>query len=134
MITRNFVEEDLELQRYAATPKENKPRFEWAEVAGGLADDSTNCLQVNVGGQTRDFDIAEIAETVGNALTDLALSRNEENIFSDENRQLVAGIAKSVARDLVQSAEGKEGAHTTSAEEMTHIIERALIRDRKSVV
>ncbi|MCF6311901.1 MAG: ribonucleoside-diphosphate reductase subunit alpha [Verrucomicrobiales bacterium] len=128
MITRNFVEEDLELQRYAATPKEKKPRFEWGEVAGALEDGSTNQLQVKVGGQTKAFDIAEIAETVGNALTDLALSRNEENIFSDENRQLVAGIAKSVARDLVQSVEGKGGDHTTSAEEMMEIIERALIR------
>ncbi|MFK5920788.1 MAG: ribonucleoside-diphosphate reductase subunit alpha [Verrucomicrobiota bacterium] len=128
MITRNFVEEDLELQRYAATPKENKPRFEWGEVTGDLDDDSTNLLQVNVGGQTKAFDIAEIAETVGNALTDLALSRNEENIFSDENRQLVAGIAKSVAKELVKSVEGKASDHTTSAEEMMAIIERALIR------
>ena len=51
-------------------------------------------MQVKVGDQTRDFDIAEIAETVGNALTDLALSRNEENIFNDENRQLVHALAE----------------------------------------
>ena len=128
MITRNFVEEDLELQRYAATPKENKPRFEWGEVAGDLNDEAANRLKVRVGDQTRDFDIAEIAETVGNALTDLALSRNEENIFSDENRQLVAGIAQSVARDVFQKLEGNEGSHIASAEEMMEIIERALIR------
>ncbi len=128
MITRNFVEEDLELQRFAATPKEKKPRFEWGGVAGDLDNEAANRLQVKVGGQTRDFDIAEIAETVGNALTDLALSRNEENIFNDENRQLVAGIAQSVARDVFQKLEGKEGPHVASAEEMMEIIERALIR------
>lgn len=128
MITRNFVEEDLELQRYAATPQEKKPRFEWGEFEGDLDDDAVNRLQVKVGDQTRDFDIAEIAETVGNALTDLALSRNEEDIFSDENRQLVAGIAHSVARDVFRKLEGKEGPHTASAEEMMEIIERALIR------
>ena len=128
MITRNFVEQDLELQRYAATPQEKKPRFEWRDVTDNLDGDAANRLQVRVGGQTRDFDIAEIAETVGNALTDLALSRNEENIFSDKNRELVAGIAQSVARDLYQRLEGTEGEHTASAEEMMEIIERALIR------
>ena len=128
MITRNFVEEDLELQRFAATPKEKKPRFEWGGVAGDLDDESVNRLQVKVGDQTRDFDIAEIAETVGNALTDLALSRNEENIFNDENRQLVAGIAQSVARDVFKKLEGNDVSHIASAEEMMEIIERALIR------
>lgn len=128
MITRNFVEQDLELQRYAATPQEKKPRFEWRDVTDNLDEDAANRLQVRVGDQTRDFDIAEIAETVGNALTDLALSRNEENIFSDENRELVAGIAQSVARDLYQKLEGIDGDHTASAEEMMEIIERALIR------
>ena len=33
----------------------------------------------------RDFDLAEIADTIGAALTDLLLSRQEEEIYTDEN-------------------------------------------------
>ena len=33
MITRRLVEQDLELQRCAATPHEMKPRFDWSDIA-----------------------------------------------------------------------------------------------------
>ena len=33
MITRDFIEQDMQLQRYAATPQEKKPRYNWSELA-----------------------------------------------------------------------------------------------------
>ncbi len=33
MITRDFIEQDLQLQRFAATPQAKKPRFNWSDLA-----------------------------------------------------------------------------------------------------
>ncbi|MBL9154010.1 MAG: ribonucleoside-diphosphate reductase subunit alpha [Verrucomicrobiales bacterium] len=129
MITRDFIEQDRLLQRYAATPQDKKPHYNWAEVTRGSQFNGETPLQVRVGGQTRPFDIAEIADTVGNAVTDLALSRNQEDIFSETNQQLVASIAETVAKELKEkSARSAESDAVLTADEITDIIERALIR------
>ncbi len=128
MITRDFVEQDRLLQRYAATPQDKKPRYNWADLLSSSEDDEILSLQVRVGEQTRAFDIAEIADTIGNAVTDLALSRNQEDIFSPENQQLVASIAGAVARELKDKAESGDSSGVLSADEITEIIEKALVR------
>ena len=129
MITRDFIEQDLQLQRFAATPEEKKPRYNWSDLAERSPSLPEVPIQVVVDHQERQFDIGEIADTVGRALTDLALSRNEEDIFSEKNRQLVAIISDAVARDVTaRLAESDEPAIFTS-EEITEIIERALIRN-----
>ena len=81
MIGRNFVEEDFELKRYAHTPKDSKPRFDWRGVTPN-ADAPLRDFKVRVGDTTQDFDLAEIAETIGDALTDLHLSRKQDEILS----------------------------------------------------
>lgn len=128
MITRDFVEQDRLLQRYAATPQDKKPRYNWSELINVAEDDAQPALQVRVGEQTRAFDIAEIADTVGNAVTDLALSRNQEDIFSRENQQLVASIAAAVAKELSDKASMGDSSGVLTADEVTEIIERALVR------
>ena len=129
MITRDFIEQDRLLQRYAATPQDKKPRYDWAGSIREAQTPCQNALQVRVGGQTRAFDLAEIADTVGNAVTDLALSRNQEDIFTEDNRRLVSVIAEAVARDLADRAmEGGGSAREMTSEEITEIIERVLIR------
>ncbi|MCB1232051.1 MAG: ribonucleoside-diphosphate reductase subunit alpha [Verrucomicrobiae bacterium] len=131
MITRDFVEQDRLLQRYAATPQDKKPRYNWSELLDASASDSQPSLQVRVGEHTRDFDIAEIADTIGNAVTDLALSRNQEDIFSAENQQLVASIASAVARELKEKAESGDTSGVLTADEITEIIERTLVRSNE---
>ena len=131
MITRNtnFIEEDLELQRYAATPQEHKPRFNWRDLAEKNDEVEPSRIKVQVGDQQRDFDLAEIADTIGNALTDLLLSRNEEDIYSEGNRRRVSAISKAVAKELfAQIPEDIDGHHLLSADEMTRIIEGALVK------
>ena len=133
MITRhsNFIEEDLELQRYAATPQENKPRFNWRDLAETPEDlqDTGTQIKVQVGDQQRDFDLAEVADTIGSALTDLMLSRNEEDIYNEANRRRVSAISKAVAKELLaQVPEDVDGHHLLSADEVTRIIEGALVK------
>jgi len=129
MITRRLIEQDLELQRCAATPQEMKPRFNWSDMATSHQGPSTR-IMVQVGNEQSDLSIAKIAETVGRAVTDLALSRKQDDIFNDTNRQLVANIVKSVTEILTTKANNEEADGTVllSAAELTTIIEMALVR------
>jgi ribonucleoside-diphosphate reductase alpha chain len=129
MITRRLIEQDLELQRCAATPQEMKPRFNWSDMATSHQGPSTR-IMVQVGNEQSDLSIAKIAETVGRAVTDLALSRKQDDIFNDTNRQLVANIVKSVTEILTTKANNEEtdGTVLLSAAELTTIIEMALVR------
>ena len=83
---RHFThDEDIELKRFAHIPKDQKPQFNWRDVV--LEERLLQPeIKVNVNGKDRDFDLAEIADTIGNALVDLQLSRKEEDIFNDENQ------------------------------------------------
>jgi len=130
MIGREFIEEDQELKRFASVPQDQKPRFDWAKATEMEDIAPPPQVKVEVGEQHRDFDITQVAETVGNALTDVFLSRKQEDaIFTDENRRLVARIARSVAEELVAKAgDHGDSGYTLSTNDITNVIERALIQ------
>jgi ribonucleoside-diphosphate reductase alpha chain len=127
MIQKISFEEDLELKRFAATPKEKKPRFEWASVLG---EDRLKRpeIKIDADGAERDFDIAEIADTIGNALTDLLLSRQEQDIFTEVNRKFVASVAESVGEVLARQIE-QGRALKLSTHDIHLLIEKALIEN-----
>jgi len=129
MITRHFIEQDMELQRCAATPQENKPRFNWSDVAP-TPDLPASRIQIQAGDEQSEFSIAKIAETVGKAVTDLALSRKQDEIFTEANRRLVANIVNSVSNMLSAKVNGEDNdsAVLLTAEELTSIIESALVK------
>ena len=127
MIQKLAFDEDLELKRYTSTPKEDKPRFDWRGVIteGQL---SRPEIKIEAAGEERAFDLAEIADTIGAALTDLLLSRREEEIFTEMNRQFVAKIAENVGAVLAgQIEQGKE--LKLSAHDVNLLIEKALIEN-----
>ncbi len=129
MITRNFIEQDIELQRCAETPQDMKPRFNWSEVAP-TSELPTAHIRVQVGAEQSDLSISKIAETVGKAVTDLALSRKQDDIFSESNQQLVASIVDSVSGMLSAKVNSEDATAPVllSAQELTSIIEIALVR------
>ena len=107
MIDRNFIEHDLELQRCAATPQEMKPRFNWSD--GSVHSDFPESrIVVQVGDEKTNLSVERIAETVGKAVTDLALSRKQDDIYNDRNRQLVANIVKSVTEMLSNKEQNED--------------------------
>ena len=129
MITRHLIEQDLELHRTAATPQEMKPRFNWSDMTSSHPAPASRII-VQVGDEQSDLSIAKIAETVGRAVTDLALARKQDDIFNDTNRQLVANIVRSVSEMLTAKANTEEADGTVllSSSELTSIIEMALVR------
>ncbi|MFQ3240860.1 MAG: ribonucleoside-diphosphate reductase alpha chain [Lentimonas sp.] len=125
MIQKISFEEDLELKRYATTPKEKKPRFDWAGVLG---DDRFQRpeIKIDAKGGERDFDLAEIADTIGAALTDLLLSRDEQEIFTDVNQKFVAKVADSVGAVLADQIDQGRSLKL-STHDIHMLIEKALI-------
>ncbi len=127
MIQKISFEEDLELKRYASTPKDKKPRFDWRGVIGEDRFQRPE-IKIEADGGERDFDLAEIADTIGAALTDLLLSRQEEEIFTDINQKFVATVAESVGKVLAEQIEqGRE--LKLSTHDIHLLIEKALIEN-----
>ena len=127
MYKKFAFEEDQELKRFTDTPHENKPRFDWRGVISAEQFSSSEIrIQTESGEQA--FDLAEIAETIGSALTDLLLSRKEDEIFTEVNQNFVAKVAESVGQVLSsQIEEGKE--LKLSNHDIHLLIEKALIEN-----
>ncbi len=104
MISRNLYNEDLALKRLATTPKDQKPRFHWNDFEVADFPPLPRPLKVKVDGEHRDFDVQEIADTIGNALADLMLARQQDDIFNEENRRQVRLFSLLVAGELNQRA------------------------------
>jgi len=125
MIRKYTIEEDLVLKRIVTTPREQKPDFAWREI---LPADECPEIKVTRGAEERVFSLADVADEIGNALTDLLLSREEKDIFNEENRGLVANVAHSVAEKLTeQVAEGRT--LKLSENDLSLLIEKALIEN-----
>ena len=127
MIQKISFEEDLELKRYASTPKENKPRYNWREVIPGEHARRPS-IKIEAEEGEREFDLAEIADTIGAALTDLLLSRQEEEIFTEGNRRFVASVAENVGEVLAAQIE-QGRALKLSPHDIHLLIEKALIEN-----
>jgi ribonucleoside-diphosphate reductase alpha chain len=87
-----FFREDIALKNAVRSPSGAKPRFNWRES-----------LPAAAGGAAAGLDAAQIADIVGAALTDLLVARQEQDIFTESNRQFVAAVASDVVRVLSQS-------------------------------
>lgn len=126
MINWDTLKEDQALKRVSAAPRENKPRFDW----GDNADIKTVVMpdiKVDVEGAVREFDLGEIADTIGNALTNLLLSRKtDDDIYSESNRRFVAAVASAVG-DLIASKVDASAPRTISGLEVQLAIEKTLV-------
>ncbi len=101
-----FFRTDLALKNAVRAPAESKPRFNWREsLPGGLGDHGER-----------------VADLVGQALTDLLVSREEKDIYNEQNRLFVAAIACDVTQRLAQL-----GAQVSEAR-VRQIVEEALVR------
>ena len=121
-------EEDRLLEKVAETPREQKPSFDWA---GALGDNRFEVPKVRIddGAGDRDFEIAEVAEVIGEALTDLLISREEDDIYTDKNRELVVESTRSVADRLVERTTDDDDNDTgrLTYEELYRLIEKVLV-------
>jgi ribonucleoside-diphosphate reductase alpha chain len=125
MIRKPTLQEDLLLKRVVTTPRSLKPDYKWREL---LPAEERPEIKVTRGSEEHIFNLADVADEIGNALTDLLLSREEHDIFNEQNRGLVANVAHSVAEKLAeQVAEGRT--LRLSENDLSLLIEKALIEN-----
>ena len=130
MIRHISLEEDLALKRLATTPLDQKPGFAWREALGDSSFE-TALPAVTVTrstGEEKQFNLADVADEIGSALTDLLLSREEKDIFNEENRSFVANVAHSVATHLLEHIRDGQ-ALRLSEYDLSLLIEKALIEN-----
>lgn len=134
MIDRNFVVQDQHLKHVirgtVGSADGDRPRFDWAGTIAGKAPPSR--VRVSQGLEARPVDVAHLADLIGSALTDLLVSRHEQDIFSENNRRRVAAMAAAVHEELERRVASdplaSADALLLSEHNLTDIIERALIR------
>ncbi|MEO0444696.1 MAG: ribonucleoside-diphosphate reductase subunit alpha, partial [Verrucomicrobiota bacterium] len=125
------VEEDRALRRQASEPADQKPRFDWRGGLQGAEEFTNSAILVESGDERRNLEPAEVADTVGSAITDLLLARNETEIFTEQNRELVEKVSRSVVGQLVKRGGlDPEGNVVLSETELVQTIESALEKHR----
>ncbi len=122
--------EDLALKRLVTTPRDQKPGFAWREALGDSSFETTlpEIIVMRGLGDERQLSLADVADEIGAALTDLLLSREEKDIFSEENRAFVANVAHSVATRLLDHIREGHGLKL-SEYDLSLLIEKALIEN-----
>jgi len=106
-------------------------RYEWHKALGANKSVIPEILITRTrSGADKEFSLADVADTIGEALTDLLLSREEENesIFSEANHNFVSGVANSVAKALTDQV-SESGKLKLSQQDLYMLIEKALIEN-----
>ena len=94
---------DLALKRTVHTPVDQKPHYAWRDVLASESIVIPPVILLCPHGEER-FDISEVADTLGKALTNVCLARGEKDIFNDTNREWVARICREVTSNLTALA------------------------------
>ena len=112
-ISKITFEEDEAIKRMASA-QEAPSRFKWDESLNG--DDSTDAdLRLRSNDGERDIALGDIANTVGNALANLMMSKGEKDVFTSENRDFVAKVARTVGERFQENALGQAASSVPSS-------------------
>ena len=129
MISKDFFEEDIALKKLAIGPSSERPRYDWRGVTEESPLKNTARIAVSAeDGKNGTFDLAEIADGLGNALTALLVSRSEEDIFNEKNQKLVAEVAQAVAEELVGKVAAGGDDATVTQDEVNRITQEVLVK------
>ncbi len=128
MIRHISLDEDIALKRLVTTPRELKPGFCWHDSLDLESVPSAGIIVSRSSGEEHEFSLADVADEIGAALTDLLLSREEKNIFNERNRGFVANVAHSVATRLLEQVRDGSGLKL-SENDLSLLIEKALIEN-----
>ena len=90
------LDEDETIKRLSSDQTSPK-RFKWEE---SLQDNETSMESVRLQSDSgeRVVELSDIANTVGNALANLLLSKGEEDVFNNKNKDFVARVSLSVGK------------------------------------
>jgi ribonucleoside-diphosphate reductase alpha chain len=125
--------EDLALKQ-VVTDRFNLPlnerSFAWREALPNETRSPISDILVTKGTTESHFSLADVADAIGNSLTDLLIAREQEEatIFTDANRKFVADVAHSVAAALTRTLEEGNRLRLSEAD-LYLLIEKALLEN-----
>ena len=125
------LEEDLALKETVATRFADKSSaFAWRETLDTSLRSPVPEIVVTRGGHEESFSLADVADAIGESLTDLLISRNEpeDSIFSEKNRSFVSSVAHRVSSSLMRQVQ-RGGNLKLSQNDLYLLIEKALIEN-----
>jgi ribonucleoside-diphosphate reductase alpha chain len=104
--------------------------FAWRDVLPKEQRTTNPDIIVTRGTTDTQFSLEDVADAIGNSLTDLLISRSEEehSIFSADNRKFVSDVAHSVAASLMGTLEAG-GRLRLSESDLYLLIEKALLEN-----
>ena len=116
---------DLALKRTVHAPIEQKPHYAWRDVLASETIVLPPVVLLCPHGEER-FVLAEVADTLGKALTNVSLARGEKDIFNDANRAWVARICREVTANLSELARDQNPLRL-SLNALYELIEKTLV-------
>ncbi len=116
---------DLALKRTVHTPVEQKPHYAWRDAVA-TADITVPPVVLLCPHGEEKFNLTEVADTLGKALTNVALAKGEKDIFNDTNRAWVARICREVAANLATLARSQNPLRL-SLNALYELIEKTLV-------
>ena len=92
------LEEDIALKRLVSVSREKKLGYDWRAESSDVDESEKSKIHVVTHEGEATFDQNEIMDTIGNALANVLLSKNEKDIFTEKNRDWERQKAK-IVRD-----------------------------------
>ncbi len=116
---------DLALKRTVHTPTDQKPHYAWRDLLTSEAIEVPPVILLCPHGEER-FALAEVADTLGKALTNVCLARGETDIFNDANRAWIVRICGEFAANLTHLARSTSPLRLT-LNSLYELIEKTLV-------
>jgi len=117
---------DLALKRTVHTPVDQKPHFAWRELLNAEAIPLPQVTLICPHGEER-FVLAEVADTLGKALTNVCLARGDKDIFNDTNKAWVVRICRELAGNLTDLARITSAPVKLTLDALYELIEKTLV-------
>jgi len=116
---------DLALKRTVHAPVDQKPHYAWRDVIAGENIIVPAVVLLCPHGEER-FVLAEVADTLGKALTNVALAKGEKDIFTDTNRAWVVRLCREITANLTELARSQNPLRL-SLNALYELIEKTLV-------
>jgi ribonucleoside-diphosphate reductase alpha chain len=123
---------DLALKRTVHSPIEQKPVFAWRDVISATEIPLPPIVLLCPHGEER-FDMTEVADTLGKALTNVCISQGEKDIFTDKNRAWVARICGELGGNLTEMGR-KQNPLRLTLNSLYELIEKTLVDNNAYMV
>jgi ribonucleoside-diphosphate reductase alpha chain len=124
------LNEDQALKETVASRAGTSTPFAWREILATAERNPVPEITVTRAGTEEQFSLADVADAIGESLTNLLISREtpEDDIFSEQNRSFVSAVAHRVSKSLMNQVQ-RGGNLKLSQNDLYLLIEKALIEN-----